>query len=69
MQTVEKSDDLEIDEMTFCDKTLDGMVMNFNSWSNVKDFYEWFDNGQFGYYGDSSVVYCSTDDTYYVWIV
>ena len=69
LQTVEKSDDLEIDEMTFCDKTLDGMVMNFNSWSNVKDFYEWFDNGQFGYYGDSSVVYCSTDDTYYVWIV
>ena len=69
LQTVEKSDDLEIDEMTFCDETLDGMVMNFNSWSNVKDFYEWFDNGQFGYYGDSSVVYCSTDDIYYVSIV
>ena len=34
-----------------------------------EDFYEWFDNGQFGYYGDSSVVYCSTDDIYYVWIV
>ena len=69
LQTVEKSDDLEIDEMTFCDETLDGMVMNFNSWSNVKDFYEWFDNGHFGYYGDSSVVYCSTDDMYYVSIV
>ena len=69
MYPVEKSDDLEIDEMTFCDKTLDGMVMNFNSWSNVKDFYEWFDNGQFGYYGDSSVVYCNADDMYYVSIV
>ena len=65
LQTVEKKVDLDNDETTFYDETLDGLAMSFEGWSDVKDFYEWVSNGQFGYYGDSSVVYCEEDKIYY----
>ena len=67
LYTIENCDDSEIDDITFSDKTLDGLAMNFNGWSDVKSFYDWFDNNLFNLYG-GKVAYVESDDMYHVWI-
>ena len=68
IHSVEKSDDLEIENATYSDKTLDGLAMFFDTHADVIDFYRWFDNGQFGYYGNSIVRYAEDTDMYHIWI-
>ena len=66
LYTIESCDDDEIDSITFSDKTLEGMAMNFDGWSDVKSFYDWFDSNLFNRYG-GKVAYVESDDTYHVW--
>ena len=68
LQTVDGCDDLEIDNATYSDKTIEGLAMFFNGYEDVIDFYRWFDNGQFGYYGKSMVWYAKDTDMYHVWV-
>ena len=63
LYTIESCDDDEIDSITFSDKTLEGMAMNFDGWSDVKSFYDWFDSNLFIRYG-GKVAYV---DMYHVW--
>ena len=66
LYTIESCDDDEIDSITFSDKTLEGMAMNFDGWSDVKSFYDWFDSNLFNRYG-GKVAYVKSDDMYHVW--
>ena len=68
LQTVDGCDDSEIDNATYSDKTIEGLAMFFNGYEDVIDFYRWFDNGQFGYYGKSMVWYAKDTDMYHVWV-